>query len=188
MERRVAVIVSSDSGYEGKREDQSGPEICRIAEEHGYRVVSFVILPDDQEKLFDEILRRHIRSCSTEQLERLKAPANELREAREFADRYGIATAHEGYDALVNDPTVDVVYVNTTHNLHAEHALLAIEAGKPVLVEKAFTVTAAEARRVAEAAGLQACSRWRRCGRGFCRPPTSCASASPTGHWARCAR
>lgn len=72
--------------------------------------------------------------------------------AREFADRYGIATAHEGYDALVNDPTVDVVYVNTTHNLHAEHALLAIEAGKPVLVEKAFTVTAAEARRVAEAA------------------------------------
>ena len=45
--------------------------------------------------------------------------------AREFADRYGIATAHEGYDALVNDPTVDVVYVNTTHNLHAEHALLA---------------------------------------------------------------
>ena len=57
MERRVAVIVSSDSGYEGKREDQSGPEICRIAEEHGYRVVSFVILPDDQEKLTAEMER-----------------------------------------------------------------------------------------------------------------------------------
>ncbi|MFT3861591.1 Gfo/Idh/MocA family protein [Micropruina sp.] len=72
--------------------------------------------------------------------------------AQAFADRFGIATAHEGYEALVADPEVDAVYVNTTHNFHAEHALLAIEAGKPVLVEKAFTVTAAEARRVAEAA------------------------------------
>jgi predicted dehydrogenase len=72
--------------------------------------------------------------------------------AREFADRYGIPTAHQGYQALVEDPEVDVIYVNTTHNFHAEHALLAIEAGKPVLVEKSFTVTAAEARRVADAA------------------------------------
>ena len=72
--------------------------------------------------------------------------------ASAFASRFGIPTAHAGYQALVSDPDVDAVYVNTTHNFHAEHALLAIEAGKPVLVEKAFTVTAAEARRVAEAA------------------------------------
>ena len=72
--------------------------------------------------------------------------------ARAFADRFDLPTAHEGYAALLADPEVDAVYVNTTHNFHAEHALLAIEAGKPVLVEKAFTVTAAEARRVADAA------------------------------------
>ncbi|MBK8446651.1 MAG: Gfo/Idh/MocA family oxidoreductase [Micropruina sp.] len=72
--------------------------------------------------------------------------------ARAFADRFGIPTAHQGYDALVADPEVDAIYVSTTHNFHAEHALLAIAAGKPVLVEKAFTVTAAEARRVADAA------------------------------------
>ena len=72
--------------------------------------------------------------------------------AQAFADRFGIPTAHAGYEALVADPEVDAVYVATTHNFHAEHALLAIAAGKPVLVEKAFTVTAAQARTVAEAA------------------------------------
>ena len=72
--------------------------------------------------------------------------------ARAFADRFGIPVAHAGYEALVEDPDVDAVYVATTHNSHAEHALLAIEAGKPVLVEKAFTVTAGQARAVADAA------------------------------------
>ena len=57
MSRRVAVIVSSDSGYRGEREDQSGPEIRRIAEEHGYQVVSSVILPDDRERLEAEMRR-----------------------------------------------------------------------------------------------------------------------------------
>lgn len=78
--------------------------------------------------------------------------ARSLERAREFAARYGLARAHEGYEALVADPDVDAVYVNTTQNFHAEHALLAIGAGKPVLVEKSFTVNAEEARRVAAAA------------------------------------
>ena len=49
--RRVAIIVSSDSGYRGEREDLSGPEIKRIAEENGYEVVSAAILPDDKDML-----------------------------------------------------------------------------------------------------------------------------------------
>ncbi|HEY5841732.1 MAG TPA: Gfo/Idh/MocA family oxidoreductase [Mycobacterium sp.] len=69
-----------------------------------------------------------------------------------FADRFGLATAHTGYEALVSDPAVDAVYVSTTHNFHLEHALLAIEAGKAVLIEKPVTVTAAEATQLAEAA------------------------------------
>ena len=43
---------------------------------------------------------------------------------------------------------VDVIYVATTHAQHYEHALLALQAGKPVLVEKAFTLNAREAREV----------------------------------------
>ncbi len=72
--------------------------------------------------------------------------------AREFADTYGIERAHGSYDALVNDPGVDVVYVASPHSEHRAQALLAIAAGKPVLVEKAFTRNAAEARDVVAAA------------------------------------
>lgn len=66
--------------------------------------------------------------------------------AREFADRFGIPTAHGSYAALVADPEVDVVYVATPHSFHYAHARLALEAGKHVLVEKSFTVTGDQAQ------------------------------------------
>ncbi|GAA3545411.1 oxidoreductase [Aeromicrobium flavum] len=77
--------------------------------------------------------------------------------ARAFADRLGVARAHGSYEDLVADPEVDVVYVATPHSEHRDHALLAIAAGKHVLVEKAFTRNAREADEVlaaAEAAGV----------------------------------
>jgi predicted dehydrogenase len=72
--------------------------------------------------------------------------------ADEFAGRFGIGTGHPDYEALVTDPAVDIVYVATPHPFHAENALLAIEAGKHVLIEKPFTVNAVEAQRIADAA------------------------------------
>jgi len=69
-----------------------------------------------------------------------------------FGGRFGIGRAHGTYAELVDDPQVDAVYVATPHPFHAEHALLAIGAGKAVLVEKPFTMDAAQARAVAEAA------------------------------------
>lgn len=57
MNKRVAIIVSSDSGYRGEREDLSGPEIRRIVEKNGYQVISTVILPDEQEVLSEEMKR-----------------------------------------------------------------------------------------------------------------------------------
>jgi predicted dehydrogenase len=69
-----------------------------------------------------------------------------------FASRLGIAHAHASYESLVQDPTVDIVYVATPHSLHAGNAILALEAGKHVLVEKPFTINAREARTVAELA------------------------------------
>ncbi len=79
--------------------------------------------------------------------------------ADRFAAEFGIPHAHGSYADLVADPGVDIVYVSTPHPLHAENALLALEAGKHVLVEKPFTLNATEAARVrdvAAASGLLA--------------------------------
>ncbi|TDD11722.1 Gfo/Idh/MocA family oxidoreductase [Nonomuraea deserti] len=70
--------------------------------------------------------------------------------ARAFAEKWGVERAHGSYDELVADPDVDIVYVATPHNFHAANATAALENGKHVLVEKAFTVNAAEARAVFE--------------------------------------
>ena len=55
---------------------------------------------------------------------------------------------HASYEALVADPDVDVVYVATPHPMHHGGALLALHAGKPVLVEKPLTMNAAEAEEL----------------------------------------
>jgi len=70
-----------------------------------------------------------------------------------FAAEHGVARSHGSYPELVADPQVDAVYVASPHPFHAEHALLAIAAGKHVLVEKPFTMNAVQARTVVEAAG-----------------------------------
>lgn len=68
-----------------------------------------------------------------------------MNSANRFADEFDIPNRHASYEALVADPDVDVVYVATPHPMHHANALLALRAGKPVLVEKAFTMNAAEA-------------------------------------------
>jgi predicted dehydrogenase len=80
------------------------------------------------------------------------AGSRSLESAEAFASDFDIPTAYGSYDELVAAPDVDAVYVATPHPWHARNALLAIEAGKHVLVEKPFTLTEAEARTVADAA------------------------------------
>lgn len=72
--------------------------------------------------------------------------------ARTFATEFGIRAAHASYEDLVADAEVDVVYVSTPHPLHAPNAVLALAAGKHVLVEKPFTLNAREARTVTDLA------------------------------------
>ena len=72
--------------------------------------------------------------------------------ADRFADKFDIPNRHASYEALVADPDVDVVYVATPHPMHLANALLALEAGKPVLVEKPFTMNAGEARELVDSA------------------------------------
>jgi dihydrodiol dehydrogenase / D-xylose 1-dehydrogenase (NADP) len=69
-----------------------------------------------------------------------------------FADEFGIPRRHASYEALLDDPEVDVIYVALPHPWHAEWATRALEAGKAVLCEKPLTVNAAEARQLVASA------------------------------------
>lgn len=70
--------------------------------------------------------------------------------AAEFADRFSASGSGTHRDLLAAD--IDVLYVATPHPQHHALALAAIEAGIPVLVEKAFTATLAGAQEVVDAA------------------------------------
>ncbi len=69
-----------------------------------------------------------------------------------FAAEFSVPRVHASYEALVSDPDVDIVYVSTPHPMHAENAILALEHGKHVLVEKPFTLTGAETAAVRDVA------------------------------------
>jgi predicted dehydrogenase len=69
-----------------------------------------------------------------------------------FAARYDIAAAYGSYAELAADDGLDVIYVATPHNGHRPAALTCLEAGRAVLVEKPFTISAAEAEEVVAAA------------------------------------
>jgi predicted dehydrogenase len=72
--------------------------------------------------------------------------------AQAFAAQYGGAKTYASYEALVNDPQVDAIYIATPHRFHIDNALLCLNAGKPVLCEKPLTVSAAETQQLIETA------------------------------------
>ncbi len=55
--KRTAIITASDSGYRGEREDLSGPVIKEILEANGYEVVHVILLPDEEDRLSEEMRR-----------------------------------------------------------------------------------------------------------------------------------
>jgi predicted dehydrogenase len=69
-----------------------------------------------------------------------------------FAAEHGIARVHSSYRSIIEDDGVDVLYIATPHPQHRAVALAALLAGKAVLVEKAFTVTPAATREIADLA------------------------------------
>ncbi|TGG91302.1 Gfo/Idh/MocA family oxidoreductase [Natronospirillum operosum] len=76
-----------------------------------------------------------------------------------FADEFGeaghVPTVHGDYQALLDDPAVDGVYIASPHRFHFEQALMALQAGKPVVCEKPLTVTAGQAEQLMAAAEKQ---------------------------------
>ena len=69
-----------------------------------------------------------------------------LTKAQEFAKLLPGAVAYGSYEELVHDKNIDAIYVATPHPMHEEHTLLALNAGKPVLCEKPFAISAKQAQ------------------------------------------
>lgn len=65
--------------------------------------------------------------------------------ADEFGKAFPVNYAHESYEALAQNPEVDVIYIATPHNLHYENTLLCLQHGKAVLCEKPFAMNSRQA-------------------------------------------
>ena len=78
--------------------------------------------------------------------------ARDPQRAQDYATEHGIHLVFDSYDALLASNEIDAVYNPLPNSHHARWTIAALEAGKPVLLEKPFTANADEARQVAEAA------------------------------------
>ncbi|AZZ49549.1 Gfo/Idh/MocA family protein [Rathayibacter rathayi] len=105
-----------------------------------------VIAPGSIAGSFVDALQKHTRQRV------VAVGSRSLERAEQFASRFGIERASAGYEAVVEDPQVDVVYIASPHSEHARQALLAIAAGKHILVEKPFAPTPGEAEMIVHAA------------------------------------
>lgn len=61
-------------------------------------------------------------------------------------------TIHESYEALINDPLVDAVYISLPNHLHCQWSVAALKAGKHVLCEKPFAINSSEVELMVKAA------------------------------------
>ncbi len=75
-----------------------------------------------------------------------------LGSAKTFAKKYRIPKAHGSYQELLDDPTVDAVYIAPPHPFHVEWAVKAAKAGKHILCEKPLGMNLSQAKRMVEAA------------------------------------
>lgn len=71
--------------------------------------------------------------------------------ANAFAQKYNCSKAYDSYDALFADDNVDIIYIATPHNSHAELSIKALENGKHVLCEKPMALSYNDAVRMIEA-------------------------------------
>src|SRR5262249_2152227 len=109
-------------------------------------------------------LRLGILGCANiaRQFARDVAPSRHLRidavasrdaaKAKAFAARFGIARAHDSYDALLDDDGLDAVYVPLPNSLHAQWAMGAARRGRHVLCEKPLAMSLDEARAMFDTA------------------------------------
>ncbi|KAI3539029.1 dimeric dihydrodiol dehydrogenase [Colletotrichum filicis] len=77
--------------------------------------------------------------------------SSSVQKGQDFSQQYcpnSQPAIYGSYGEVYADPNVDIVYIGTPHAFHKQNCLDAIEAGKPILCEKAFTINTREAKEV----------------------------------------
>jgi xylose dehydrogenase (NAD/NADP) len=95
-------------------------------------------------------LVRAVAACDRSEL--VAVASRDPARAAAFAELHAIPRAHAGYEALLDDADVDVVYVSLPNHLHVPWAIRALEAGKHVLSEKPIALRASDVDAIAAAA------------------------------------
>jgi predicted dehydrogenase len=88
----------------------------------------------------------------TDRAEVVAVASREADRAEAYAVEHGIARSHGSYEALLEDPEVDAVYIALPNSLHVEWSVRALAAGKHVLCEKPLTRSPGEAEEAFDAA------------------------------------
>ena len=84
---------------------------------------------------------------------RVSAVASRSQERAEaFARQYAAPYAYGSYEALLDCPELDAVYIATPHSHHYTYTMLCLNAGMPVLCEKAFALNSQQAQEMADTA------------------------------------
>ncbi|MGA2529311.1 MAG: Gfo/Idh/MocA family oxidoreductase [Acidimicrobiales bacterium] len=86
--------------------------------------------------------------------------SRDLDRAEAFANSEGVERAVKGYDALIDSPEIDAVYVAIPNSHHARWTKKALEAGKAVLCEKPLCVSPAETAEVLDTASATGSLLW----------------------------
>lgn len=77
--------------------------------------------------------------------------SRDISKANEFARIFNASKTYDSYDLLFEDPEVEIVYIATPHNSHAELSIKALKNGKHVLCEKPMSLSYNDAERMIEA-------------------------------------
>ncbi|WP_316633014.1 Gfo/Idh/MocA family oxidoreductase [uncultured Flavobacterium sp.] len=85
----------------------------------------------------------------------LAVASRDILKADEFVAKYNAAKAYDSYEALFADQEIDIVYIATPHDSHAELSIKALENGRHVLCEKPIALSYKDAERMIEASKKQ---------------------------------
>jgi predicted dehydrogenase len=89
---------------------------------------------------------------ASDKVELVAVASRERSRVEEYARKWNIERAYGSYEALLDDPDVDAVYISLPNTLHCEWSIRAVEAGKHVLCEKPLSRHPADVEEAFDAA------------------------------------